>query len=82
MPRVYLGGLPRGELLGEAQLPKAAFGGGAVRPGPLWGHEVVFRRDDQASGGWMRRGPVCDEACLGVKRTTPQSSRLSSMLQR
>ena len=30
----------------------------------------------------MPRGPVCDEACLGVKRTTPHCSRLSSVLQR
>ena len=60
------------------QLPKAALGGGMGGCGPLWGDEMVFSRDDQASGGWMRRD---DEACLGVMRTTSQSSCLSSALQ-
>lgn len=60
------------------QLHKAALGGGTVGHGPLWGDEMVLRRDEQALGGWMRRD---DEACLGVMRTTSESSCLSSTLQ-
>lgn len=71
---VYIRGSPRGDwnsstrqLWGEARWDMA-----------LWGDEMVLRRDEQALGGWMRRD---DEACLGVMRTTSESSCLSSTLQ-